>query len=368
MIKYSDVRSTKNQYVAGCFAVMAGMLLFACPVQAAESGIEGLRLNAGVASALDLSNEFGEIDTTVTKSMTALFASKAVGSVSDVLSEANLWGYTNLGMAHVDNNLNIRETAEENGKMVGKLPKDAACEINYIEGNWANITSGKVTGFVSLDYLYTGKEAIAKAKEVVSLLAKVETETLYVREEPNTECAIITMVPLGEELEVEEQLENGWVKILIDDEPAYVSGDYVDVQERLGTAITMTELLYGAGVSDVRIDLCQYAKQFVGNPYKWGGISLTNGADCSGFVLSVFKKYGIDLPHHAATQAGYGTKITLAEAQPGDLIFYAKNGKINHVAIYIGNGQVVHASSPKTGIKISNSTYRTPAKVVRILK
>ena len=83
--------------------------------------------------------------------------------------------------------------------------------------------------------------------------------------------------------------------------------------------------------------------------------------------MSVFAKYGIKLPHHAASQAGYGTKISLAQAQPGDLVFYAKNGKINHVAIYIGNGQVVHASSPKTGIKISSVSYRTPAQIRRIL-
>ena len=116
-------------------------------------------------------------------------------------------------------------------------------------------------------------------------------------------------------------------------------------------------------------DIVDYAMQYVGKvPYVWGGTSLTKGADCSGFVLSVFKKYGVSLPHSSVAQAGYGSKISPSEAQPGDLFFYAKGGRINHVAIYIGNGQVVHASSPSTGIRISNAFYRTPAAVRRILQ
>jgi cell wall-associated NlpC family hydrolase len=107
----------------------------------------------------------------------------------------------------------------------------------------------------------------------------------------------------------------------------------------------------------------------VGNRYVYGGTSLTNGADCSGFVMSVFKKFGVSLPHHSGSQAGYGTKISAGDLQPGDLIFYGNSrGTINHVAIYIGNGQVVHASNKKTGIKISKYNYRSPVKYVRILQ
>ena len=162
---------------------------------------------------------------------------------------------------------------------------------------------------------------------------------------------------------------DGWIKVYLDDEEGYISADYAKVKENLDTAITMTELLYGEGVSDVRVDLCEYAKQFVGNPYVWGGTSLTKGADCSGFVLSVFKKYGVKLSHHSGTQAKEGTKISREELQAGDLVFYANSsGTINHVAIYIGNSQVIHASSPKTGIKISKYNYRTPVKYVRVLE
>ena len=262
--------------------------------------------------------------------------------------------------------MNVRETPDESGKLVGKLPKDAACEILSVEGNWAHIQSGDVEGYVSMDYLLTGVEAKLKAREVFKTVAVVTTDALKIREEPNTECGVLTTVPEGEELEVVEVLD-GWVKINLDDEAYYVCADYVEVQEKLGTAFTMTQLLYGQGVSDLRVDLCEYAKQFVGNPYVWGGTSLTNGADCSGFVMSVFKNFGYSLPHYSGSQANSGTKISMSEAQPGDLIFYGKNGTINHVAIYIGGGQVVHASSPSTGIKISSYNYRSPMKVVRIL-
>ena len=282
-------------------------------------------------------------------------------------AESNHWGYTNLGIAHVDNHLNIRETPAEDGKLVGKLTKNAACEILDVDGIWAHIKSGKVEGYCSTDFLYMGDEAIEVGKQAAYMMAKVNTQTLKVREQPNTDCPVITLIPQDEELEVVEVMDNGWIKFMLDDEEAYVSGEFVDVEERLEVAATLTELQFGQGVSDVRVSLVQYAKQFIGNPYVWGGTSLTKGADCSGFTLSVFKNFGISLPHHAASQAGYGTKVSLAEAKPGDLVFYAKNGSINHVAIYIGGGQVVHASSPKTGIKISGVSYRTPATIRRVL-
>ncbi|MBQ7944904.1 MAG: C40 family peptidase [Lachnospiraceae bacterium] len=277
------------------------------------------------------------------------------------------WGYTNLGIANVSNNLNIRETPSEKGKLVGKLTKDAACEILSVEDGWAHIKSGKVEGYCSTEFLFMGEDAIAKGHEVASMIAIVNTQTLKVREEPNTDCAVITLIPEGEELDVVEVMENGWVKFMLDDEEAYVCGDYVDIEERLKKATSLTELMYGQGVSDVRVELVQYAKQFLGNPYVWGGTSLTNGVDCSGFTMQVYKKFGISLPHYSVSQSKIGTKISLSEAKPGDLVFYAKNGTINHVAIYIGNGQVIHASNPKSGIKISSASYRTPAVVRRLL-
>ncbi len=276
------------------------------------------------------------------------------------------WGYTNLGIADVSDNLNIRAIAAEDGRLVGKLPRNAACEVIDTDDTWAHIKSGSVEGYVSLEYLLTGVPAKFKAEELAVTVAKVATDSLKVRAEANTESEVITLVAMGEELEV-AAVEGDWVKVLLDNDEVYVSAEYVEVSAELSTAVTMTELLYGQGVSDVRVDICQYAKEFIGNPYVWGGTSLTKGADCSGFVMKVFQKYGVKLPRNSRSQANCGTTIKVAEAKPGDLIFYAKGKTINHVAIYLGNGQVVHASSPKTGIKISNVSYRTPFKAVRVL-
>ena len=277
------------------------------------------------------------------------------------------WGYTNLGISNVSDNLNIRAIAAEDGRLVGKLPKDAACEVIDMDDTWAHIQSGEVDGYVSRDYLLTGVPAKFRAEELAVTVATVTTDSLKVRAEANTNSEVITLVPRGEELEV-SAVEGDWVKVFLDDDEVYVSGEYVEVSAELGTAITMSELLYGQGISDVRVDICQYAKEFLGNPYVWGGTSLTKGADCSGFVLSVFKKYGVTLPHSSRAQANCGTTIKVSEAKPGDLIFYGKGKTINHVAIYIGGGQVIHASNPRTGIRISKVSYRSPFKAVRILQ
>lgn len=236
-----------------------------------------------------------------------------------------------------------------------------------MDDTWAHIKSGSVEGYVSKEYLLTGVSAKHKAEELAATMARVTTDSLKVRAEANTDSEVITLVPNGEVLEV-AAVEGEWVKVLLDAEEAYVSGEFVEVSAELGTAVTMSELLYGQGISDVRVDICQYAKEFLGNPYVWGGTSLTKGADCSGYVMSLYKKYGVNLPHSSRAQANCGTTIKVSEAQPGDLIFYGKGKTINHVAMYIGGGKVIHASSPKTGIRISNVSYRTPFKAVRILQ
>ncbi len=277
-----------------------------------------------------------------------------------------IYGFSNLGMANVSNYLNVREKPSEDSKLVGKMSKNSGCEILGEEDGWYQIKSGKVTGYVKAEFLLTGKEARDKADQVAADMAVCNSGGLRVREEASTDSPVITLVAEGEELEVVEQLD-GWVKIMLDDEEAYVSADYVNIAKKIDRAVTQTELVYGKGVSDVRVDLVNYAKQFLGNPYVWGGTSLTNGADCSGFVLSVFKKYGVSLPRTSSAQSTVGTKVSLGEAMPGDLVFYAQNGRVNHVAVYIGNGQVIHASNPRSGIKISNVSYRTPYSVRRVL-
>lgn len=312
-------------------------------VQKAIEDASNRSIDAGVASVLERAGDISNI------------------SQSDIDS-VDFWGYSNIGIAQVDNHLNVRQEPNGSGKLVGKMSNNTACEILSVteDGQWAHIISGEVEGYVSTDYLLVGIDAVKKAEEIVQPMAYVEADALNIRTEPNTECEIVTTIPHGESLEFSQVLNDGWVEVLLDGDKVYASAEYVTIEEKLGTAITMTELLYGEGVSDVRVELCQYAKEFIGNPYVWGGTSLTNGADCSGFVLSVYKKFGVTLPHHSGSQATYGTYVSMSEIQAGDLVFYGYGKTINHVAIYIGNGQVVHASSPSTGIKISSVYYRTP--------
>ena len=286
----------------------------------------------------------------------------------NVQKEEVIAGYKNLGIANVSDHLNVRKEAREDAELVGKMTKNAACEIQEIDGPWAHIKSGKVEGYVSTEFLLTGEEAKTRAMQVMRLVATVTTTTLFVREQPNTNSTIITMVPIEEKLDITEGKEDDpWVKIQIDEDEGYISAQYVKISQELDKAMTLKELEYGAGMSDTRVSLVNYAMQFIGNPYVWGGTSLTKGCDCSGYVQSIFRKYGYSLPRTSREQARVGTKVSLENAKPGDLVFYGKGGTVNHVGIYIGNGQIVNASNKRTGIKVSNATYRTPYAVRRIL-
>lgn len=340
-------------YVAGV-GLAACLALQPMNVYAAETTqVKNILQQAGIASLIDI---------TLTQEEYVAKAQEAQGAS---------WGYTNIGIANVaSGNLNVRAEASTSGKVVGKMPKDAACEILELnkETGWAHIKSGEVEGYVSAEFLLTGPDAKLRANELVRTVVIADTDGLRVRDDANVDSAVLTQILKGEEMEYVETLD-GWYKVSIDGAEGYVSAEYAHVAENLSTAVTLSELLYGQGVSDVRVELCEYAKQFVGNPYVWGGTSLTKGADCSGFVLSVYKKFGVKLPHYSGSQANSGTKISYDELQAGDLIFYANSsGTINHVAIYLGGGQVIHASSPKSGIKISKYNYRTPVKYVRILQ
>ncbi len=280
--------------------------------------------------------------------------------------EMNNYGYKHLGVANVDNHLNVREQPGTDSKLVGKMSRNNGCEVLSVEGDWAHIQSGDVDGYVHTDYLLMGGQAIIRADKVIAKSAKATEGGLRVRSEPNTECQILTTMGEGERMEVLNILD-GWIEVDLDGESAYISADYAVIEEKLDTAVTMSELLYGDGISSVRIDMCQYAKEFIGNPYVWGGASLTNGTDCSGFTMQIYKKYGIKLPHSSAAQSKMGTSVNLSQAKAGDLVFYAAGGSVNHVALYVGNGQVVHASNPKQGIKISPVGYRTIHSIRRII-
>ncbi|ROR29384.1 SH3 domain-containing protein [Mobilisporobacter senegalensis] len=275
--------------------------------------------------------------------------------------------YENIGIATVDNYLNIRKKPGEDEKIIGKLPKNAGATIYDIDKNgWAKIKSGKVTGYVMSSFLTTGKEAEELAKKVGVKTATVNTTTLKVREKPSTDSTCITLIPIEEELEV-IKTEDEWVKVVVDNDKGWVSKEFVDISYDLKKAVPNEELGASSGVSSTRANMVAFAKQYLGNRYVWGGTSLTNGTDCSGFTMSIYSHFGIGISRTSRAQATNGTTISSSQARPGDLIFYSNGGGINHVAMCIGNGQVIHASNPRSGIKISNMYYRTPVKAVRIL-
>ncbi|MDF2804782.1 MAG: hypothetical protein K0S61_4687 [Anaerocolumna sp.] len=361
--------------------VVVGTLAFAgssIVVQASETPI------AGIAVVLD---EF--YNNAKNKDETA---------VDNLLEEIEI--ENNLAFAQVTSYVNIRSKASENSKILGKLYDNASATILGKKGNWYKIKSGSVTGYINGDYLVKGEKAVSLAKKVGNRVAVVDTETLYVREKASTDSTILNLIAKGDDLKVTKELK-GWAKVQIDESTyGYVSTDYVKLQTNYEEAVSIEEeqqrlaeeeqtnqdnnndsLIYTStnstsGSSTIKNvsnnspsstagSIANYAVQFVGNPYVWGGTSLTNGADCSGFTQSVFRKFGISIPRTSRTQATGGTRVSIENIRSGDLIFYAKGGTINHVAIYIGNGQVISASSPSTGIRISAYNYRTPVKAVR---
>lgn len=293
--------------------------------------------------------------------------SEQANEAAQTPTAAQTCGYTNLGMSVISSgNLNIRQEASTDSEVIGILTNHNACELLEDAGEWYKVTSGKVTGYVNKQYLVTGDEAEAIAEQEIKTVATVNTETLNVRAEKSTEAEVLSQVGNSEAFTV-NSVADGWVEISVDDSVGYISQDYVTLAQALPTAKTIEQVKYGDGVSDVRASVVSYALQFVGNRYVWGGTSLENGIDCSGFTMRILGKYGISLPHSSKAQPSYGTKISASEAKPGDLFFYGSGRSISHVAIYIGNGQIVHASNKRDGIKVSNAYYRNPICVTRYL-
>ena len=290
--------------------------------------------------------------------------------------------YNNILISKVQSYLNIRSSPKDEGNsnIIGKLPGKAAGEILETEDGWYKIRSGNITGYVTADpqYTATGQEAVDLAMDSASLMAIVNTERLNVRMEPNTDSKIWTQISKEERYSVVQQMD-GWVQIELDtgdedengSDGAYIStsDNLVEVRYALAEAIKFSPMEELANQqASQRSKIVNYALQFVGNRYVWGGTSLTNGADCSGFTQSVLKHFGISIPRVSRDQAKTGKSINSSQMRPGDLIFYTNSsGTVNHVAMYIGNGQVVHAASTKSGIKISSWNYRTPAKIRNVI-
>ena len=303
--------------------------------------------------------------------------------------------FKSLVIAKVNDYVNVRSIPSEEGEIVGKLYDKSVGSFISEQDGWYEIKSGSVTGYVKGEYCVTGDDAVELAKQVGTRIATVTTTTLKVRQEPGLDTTVLGMVPIEDQLVVTEELDD-WVKVNIEEGDGYVSTDYVTLSTEFVQAESKAEeearlakeeadrkaaqaaarraaeksnssgggqVMYASGNgSEMGRAVANYALQFVGNPYVYGGTSLTNGADCSGFVMSVYANFGVSLPHSSAADRNVGAAVNgLATAQAGDLVCYS-----GHVALYIGNGQIVHASTSKTGIIVSNASYRTPLSVRRI--
>ena len=264
------------------------------------------------------------------------YTSEKTISVKDYLVPTQKGEYSDMAFANVQSFLYIRSEPTTESEWVGKLYPDYAAKIIGPVGEWTKVQSGNVTGYVYSEYITVGNEAQKKAEELVQKKDTENAKEAFTYAESKEEEAARLQKEAEQKAEEEKKAAEEAAK----------------QQEEQQTQAAQT----GQAIVD-------YACQFIGNPYVWGGTSLTNGADCSGFIMSVYAHFGYDLPHSSSALRGVGRGVSYAEAQPGDIICYS-----GHVAIYIGGGAIVHASNERDGIKISsNAAYTTILAVRRVV-
>ena len=310
----------------------------------------------------------------------------------------------NVGTVYVTvsaDGLNLREQPNMNSAVLTTLSKDSEYLEVKEDGDFIEIqVDESLSGYVHKDYVtqrvefkqavsveeekQRAEEAARIKKEADDAIAKVEElkkesgQSTENKDTPSTSIGMIAQNPNVDNGTTKEQTKQNSQGSTSQNTgntagPGSNSsnGSSTSTGSSTGTSGSYQSTQNGPGSavydSAVRTAIVAYAKQFLGNPYVYGGTSLTNGADCSGFTMRIFEHFGVSTGRTSRDQASNGKQISLSEIQPGDLLFYASGKTINHVALYIGDGKIIHASTSKTGIIISNAYYRTPAKAVTFL-
>ena len=286
-----------------------------------------LTMGAGSAQA-------AETDNTVTSKNLSRSFPKIISALLVAQADtAEQTAAANLGVTQTDSYINIRKEATTDSEIVGIMKNNAVATVTGTEDGWYQITSGSISGYIKAEYLTVGDQALLDS--VKTRTATVETETLKVRSEASTDASVVTLAGQDEQLTVTDEQTPGWVKVETSDGEGYISTEYAEVADTYQYAekpeVESAQSSSGSSV-------ISYASQFLGNPYVWGGTSLTNGVDCSGFVMQVYAHYGISLPHSSSALRSVGRGVSYSEAQPGDIICYS-----GHVALYIGGGQTMQA-------------------------
>lgn len=305
----------------------------------------------------------------------AVSTGTAVNATKSAVAEkkSKNW-YDKLAISTSKDYVYIRKAPSTKGKKLGKLYKGSVGTVIGKKGDWIKLSSGNITGYVSKKYVATGEKVKSAAQKYGTKTAslKAGTITLNVREKKSTKADIVTQIPEDKKYTVTGENAK-WLKIKVGNKKGYVSKEYVNTRYYFKKAVSIQAekakkvRKAAAKESNKREDIISYALKFVGNRYVWGGTSLTNGTDCSGFTMRIYEKFGYSLPRTSAAQSGVGKSVKLSELQPGDLVFYKHGGRVHHVAMYIGGGRIVHAAGKKWGIITSNMNYNKVASARRIL-
>lgn len=373
--------------------LVAAMIITSLPLDAmASQSAESENYIAGTSVSFSAGATAAINDTVVLNDTNTEYFAGVTANDAPVVAEG-VEDYSNMAVAaNIEEFLNIRESADVESAVVGKLYVNGVAKVLETLDGWYKIESGNVTGYARADYLVVGDAEACKA--AAERIATVQTDTLRLRKEASTEAGVYTLLSADQKVTVLDESTEGWIKVKYKSYEGYISTEFVTVETVYEYAESREEekarleaeaaerrrreeaaakkaesqksessnKTYNPPAGGSGQSVANYAVQFVGNPYVYGGTSLTNGADCSGFVMSVYAAFGVSLPHSSSALRSVGYAVDASQVQPGDIICYS-----GHVGIYIGNGAIVHASNRREGIKITyNWQYKTVLAIRRI--